>query len=85
MRLRLTLGARCAHTGLYPAPGARLSWRRSWHGHVAYSFATPRGFDVFRTFTLANYAAIFDPSNTVWMSFAWSLALAACHRRAFSR
>ena len=44
---------------------------------VAYSFATPRGFDVFRTFTLANYAEIFNPANTVWMSFAWSLALAA--------
>jgi spermidine/putrescine transport system permease protein len=44
---------------------------------VAFSFATPRGFDAFRTFTLASYAAIFDPANTVWMSFAWSLALAA--------
>ncbi len=42
----------------------------------AYSFATPRGFDVFRTFTLANYAAIFDPANTVWTSFVWSLVLA---------
>jgi spermidine/putrescine transport system permease protein len=44
---------------------------------VAYSFATPRGFDVFRTFTLANYAEVLDPANTVWTSFAWSLALAA--------
>ena len=44
---------------------------------TAYSFATPRSFDVFRSFTLANYAAIFDPANTVWTSFAWSLALAA--------
>ena len=44
---------------------------------IGFSFATPRGFDAFRTFTLANYAAIFDPANTVWMSFAWSLALAA--------
>ena len=44
---------------------------------LGFSFATPRGFDAFRTFTLANYAAIFDPANTVWMSFAWSLALAA--------
>ncbi len=44
---------------------------------VAFSFATPRGFDAFRTFTLANYATIFDPANTVWTSFVWSLALAA--------
>ena len=44
---------------------------------VAFSFATPRGFDVFRTFTLANYATIFGPTNTVWTSFVWSLALAA--------
>lgn len=43
---------------------------------VAYSFATPRSFDVFRSFTLENFAAIFDPANTVWMSFAWSIALA---------
>ena len=43
---------------------------------VAYSFATPRSFGVFRSFTLDNYRAIFDPANTVWMSFAWSLALA---------
>ena len=44
---------------------------------VGFSFATPRGFDAFRTFTLANYATIFDPANTVWTSFVWSLALAA--------
>jgi len=44
---------------------------------VAFSFATPRSFDAFRSFTLANYAAIFDPANTVWLSFAWSIALAA--------
>lgn len=43
---------------------------------VAYSFATPRSFDAFRSFTLDNYRTIFDPANTVWMSFAWSLALA---------
>ncbi|WP_137157841.1 ABC transporter permease [Rhizobium sp. FKL33] len=43
---------------------------------AAYAFATPRSFDVFRSFTLANFAAIVDPSNTVWMSFAWSLAYA---------
>lgn len=44
---------------------------------AAYAFATPRSFDVFRSFTLANFSAIFDPSNTVWMSFAWSLAYAS--------
>jgi spermidine/putrescine transport system permease protein len=44
---------------------------------LAYSFATPRSFDVFRSFTLENYASIFDPANTVYLSFLWSLALAA--------
>lgn len=44
---------------------------------AAYSFATPRGFAVFRSFTLDNYRTILDPANTVWQSFAWSLALAA--------
>jgi spermidine/putrescine transport system permease protein len=43
---------------------------------AAYAFATPKSFDVFRSFTLANFADIFDPSNTVWTSFAWSLAYA---------
>lgn len=43
---------------------------------AAYAFATPRSFDVFRSFTFANFSAIFDPANTVWMSFAWSLAYA---------
>jgi spermidine/putrescine transport system permease protein len=43
---------------------------------IAYSFAEPRSFTVFQTFTLANFASIFDGANTVWMSFAWSLALA---------
>ncbi|WP_026782208.1 ABC transporter permease [Pleomorphomonas koreensis] len=46
---------------------------------AAYAFATPKSFDVFRSFTLENFAAIFDTNNTVWMSFAWALALAfAC-------
>jgi spermidine/putrescine transport system permease protein len=43
----------------------------------AYSLATPRSFDVFRSLTLANYRTILDPANTVWLSFAWSLFLAA--------
>lgn len=44
---------------------------------AAYAFATPKSFDVFRSFTLANFRAIVDPANTVWTSFVWSLALAA--------
>jgi len=43
---------------------------------AAYAFATPKSFDVFRSFTLANFTVILDPSNTVWMSFAWSIAYA---------
>ncbi|MET3581978.1 spermidine/putrescine transport system permease protein [Mesorhizobium robiniae] len=43
---------------------------------AAYAFATPRSFDAFRSFTIANFQAIFDPTNTVWMSFAWSIAYA---------
>jgi spermidine/putrescine transport system permease protein len=46
---------------------------------VAYAFAEPRSFDVFTSFSLANFASVFDPDNTVWTSFAWSLGLAlAC-------
>jgi spermidine/putrescine transport system permease protein len=44
---------------------------------AAYSLATPRSFSAFRSFTLDNYRTIFDPANTVWLSFAWSLGLAA--------
>lgn len=43
---------------------------------AAYAFATPKTFDVFRSFTLENFEVIFDPANTVWRSFAWSLGLA---------
>ncbi|MCO6402248.1 ABC transporter permease subunit [Aurantimonas endophytica] len=43
---------------------------------LAYSFATPRSYDVFSSFTLDNYAAIVAPGNTVWTSFAWSILLA---------
>ncbi len=42
----------------------------------AYSFAPPRSFDVFRAFSLANYAELFSPDNTVWLSFAWSIGFA---------
>lgn len=44
---------------------------------AAYAFATPKSFDVFRSFTLDNFATIVDPANTVWTSFAWSLVLAS--------
>jgi len=70
----LSVGARCA-LPIYIL--LTLGFLAPLLAVVAYSFATPRGFDVFRTFTLANYAEIFNPANTVWMSFAWSLALAA--------
>lgn len=43
---------------------------------AAFSFATPRSFDVFSSFTFENFAAIVDADNTVWMSFAWSLVFA---------
>ena len=70
----LSPGARCALPVLallaVGLPGALLA-------NLGLTIATPRGLDPIRTFTLANYAAIFDPANTVWMSFAWSLALAA--------
>ncbi|MGB5092398.1 MAG: ABC transporter permease [Parvibaculum sp.] len=42
----------------------------------AFSFAPPRTFNVFGTFSLANYATLFDPQNTVWMSFLWSVGFA---------
>lgn len=69
----LSVGARCAipvylllATG-FLAPLVAI---------IGFSFATPRGYDAFRSFTLANYATIFDPANTVWVSFARSLVLA---------
>jgi spermidine/putrescine transport system permease protein len=43
---------------------------------IAFSLASPRSFDAFTSFSIENYAAIFDATNTVWMSFAWSLAFA---------
>lgn len=44
---------------------------------AAFSVATPKSFRAFTSFTLENFAQIFDPSNTVWTSFLWSLLLAA--------
>ena len=66
-----------------PAAPSRCccSWRwaspHPWSRSPPTRSRRPRSFEVFRSFTLANYAAIFDPANTVWTSFAWSLALAA--------
>ncbi len=44
---------------------------------VAFSFAEPRSFSVFGPPTLENYQTIFDPANTVYLSFVWSLIFAA--------
>ena len=70
---RLSIGARCA-IPVYVLLG--VGFLAPLLAIIGFSFATPRGFDAFRTFTLANYAEILDPANTVWTSFAWSLALA---------
>lgn len=43
---------------------------------VGYAFATPRSFEVFTSFSWDNFATIFDPSGSVWTSFAWSIGLA---------
>lgn len=73
-RLRLlSLGARCSLPVLallvigFAAPLVSV---------IAFSLAEPRSFDAFTSFSLENYASFFDGTNTVWMSFAWSLALA---------
>ncbi|MGD1879877.1 MAG: ABC transporter permease [Kiloniellaceae bacterium] len=44
---------------------------------IAFSFAAPRSFAVFGAPTLENYRTIFDPANTVYLSFLWSLFFAA--------
>ncbi|WP_439817629.1 ABC transporter permease [Zavarzinia sp. CC-PAN008] len=48
---------------------------------VGYSFVEPRTFALLgpeaQGPTLANYRAIFNPANTVYTSFVWSLLLAA--------
>ncbi|WP_029003085.1 ABC transporter permease [Azorhizobium doebereinerae] len=43
---------------------------------LAFSFAPPRSFAVLRAFSLANYAELFSLSNTVWLSFLWSIGFA---------
>lgn len=70
-------GARCA---LPVAVLLALGFIAPLIAIFAYSFAPPRTFDVFQAFTLENYRELFDPANTVWLSFAWSIgfALATC-------
>lgn len=43
-----------------------------------FSFATPRTYDAFTSFSLENFIHIFDGSTSVWRSYVWSIALAAC-------
>jgi spermidine/putrescine transport system permease protein len=71
----LSLGARCA---IPVAVLLGIGFLAPLVAILGYSFATPRSFDAFRSFTLENYATIFDPQNTVWMSFAWSCGFAVC-------
>jgi spermidine/putrescine transport system permease protein len=71
---RLTPGARCS---LPVLTLMALGFLAPLLTVLAYSLAPARSFEVFRGFTLENYETIFDPANTVWMSFVWSLALAA--------
>jgi spermidine/putrescine transport system permease protein len=72
-RWALSVGARCA----IPVYALLIAgFLAPLVAIIGFSFATPRGFDAFRTFTLANYAEIFDPANTVWLSFVRSLGLA---------
>ena len=44
---------------------------------LGFSFAAPRSFLAFTSFSLENFIHIFDGSTSVWKSFAWSIALAA--------
>ncbi|WP_428032384.1 ABC transporter permease [Ancylobacter sp.] len=69
----LSVGARCA---LPVALLLGIGFLAPLVAIFGYAFATPRSFDVFRSFTLANFATLFDPSNTVWLSFFWSCGLA---------
>jgi spermidine/putrescine transport system permease protein len=74
LRLALPAGFRCATPVLLVLV---LGFLAPLLTVAAYAFATPRSFDAFSSFTLANFATIFNPANTVWTSFAWSLFLAA--------
>ncbi len=70
---RLSTGLRCAIPAILFLIGGFLAPLVTV---AAYAFATPKSFDVFRSFTLENFATIFDPANSVWVSFAWSVAFA---------
>ena len=70
---RLSAGARCA---LPVAVLLGVGFLAPLVAIFGYAFATPRSFDVFRSFTLENFATLFDPANTVWVSFVWSCGLA---------
>ncbi|GLK72024.1 ABC transporter permease [Ancylobacter dichloromethanicus] len=69
----LSVGARCA---LPVALLLGIGFLAPLVAILGYAFATPRSFDVFSSFTLANFATLFDPANTVWLSFFWSCGLA---------
>ncbi|MBB3771696.1 spermidine/putrescine transport system permease protein [Angulomicrobium tetraedrale] len=70
---RLSAGALCA----LPVIGLlAIGFAAPLVAILGYSVATPRSFDVFRSFTLENFAALFDPTNTVWLSFLWSCGFA---------
>lgn len=69
----LSVGARCA---LPVAILLGIGFLAPLVAIFGYAFATPRSFDVFTSFTLTNFATLFDPSNTVWLSFLWSCGLA---------
>jgi spermidine/putrescine transport system permease protein len=69
----LSLGARCA---LPVAILLGVGFLAPIIAIFGYAFATPRSFDVFRSFTLENFAILFDPTNTVWLSFLWSCGFA---------
>ncbi|WP_250152527.1 ABC transporter permease [Ancylobacter radicis] len=69
----LSLGARCA---LPVAALLGVGFLAPLVAILAYAFATPRSFDVFTSFTLENFAGLFDPANTVWVSFVWSCGFA---------
>lgn len=69
----LSVGARCA---LPVAILLGIGFLAPLVAIFGYAFATPRSFDVFTSFTLANFATLFDLSNTVWLSFLWSCGLA---------
>lgn len=71
--IMLSLGTRCA---LPVLTLLALGFIAPLIAVLAFSFAEPRTFDAFATFTLANYAEVFSPGNTTWTSFAWSLGFA---------